>query len=129
MQAVCDTAFPYAHERKQFNRPIGKFQLIQGKMAEMYASLAACRAFTYTTARAAERDDLTNHDCAALLLYLGEAATKVALDGIQILGGNGYTNDYPTGRFLRDAKLWEIGAGTTEVRKLILGRHFNDLYL
>ena len=91
MQAVCDTAFPYAHDRKQFGRPIGKFQLIQGKMAEMYSTLAACRAFTYTTIRAAERDDLTNHDCAALLLYVSEAATKVALDGIQILGGNGYS--------------------------------------
>jgi len=130
MQAVIDTAFPYVHERHQFGKPVGKNQLMQGKMAEMYSTLAACRAYTYTMLKAAENnvDDMSNHDCAALVYYVSEKCVQVALEGIQMLGGNGYINDYPVGRYLRDAKLMEIGAGTTEVRKIILGRYFNEIF-
>lgn len=130
MQAACDCAFPYAHERKQFGVPIGEFQMMQSKMAEMYAQLSATRAYLYALLKAADKDQktLTNHDCAAVLMYGAEQATKVSLEAIQILGGNGYTNAYPAERIMRDCKIGEIGAGTTEVRKLILGRHFNALY-
>ena len=131
MQAVVDQSFPYAHERKQFGRPIGKFQLMQGKMAEMYSSLSACRAYTYSMLKSADQDPeaMSNHECASLIMFVSDACTKVALEGIQILGGNGYVNDYPVNRYMRDAKLMEIGAGTTEVRKVILGRYFNDFFL
>ncbi|CBY21450.1 unnamed protein product [Oikopleura dioica] len=131
MQAVVDQSFPYAHERKQFGRPIGKFQLMQGKMAEMYSSLSACRAYTYSMLKSADQDPeaMSNHECASLIMFVSDACTKVALEGIQILGGNGYVNDYPVNRYMRDAKLMEIGAGTTEVRKVILGRYFNDYFL
>jgi len=128
MQAACDTAFTYAHDRKQFNTPIGHFQLIQGKMADMYTRLSASRAYLYNCAKAADQDHFNNADCAGVILYTAEQATQVCLDAIQILGGNGYINDYPTGRYLRDAKLYEIGAGTSEVRRLIIGRHFNDFF-
>jgi isovaleryl-CoA dehydrogenase len=128
MQAACDTAFAYAHDRKQFGVPIGQFQLLQGKMADMYTNLSASRAYLYNCARAADEGHFNNADCAGVILYTAEKATQVCLDAIQILGGNGYINDYPTGRYLRDAKLYEIGAGTSEVRRLIIGRHFNDMF-
>ena len=122
MQACLDTVVPYVHERRQFDQPIGEFQLIQGKLADMYASTAACRAYLYEVGRALDRGEDSRKDAAAVILYTAEAATKAALDAIQILGGNGYTTDYPTGRFLRDAKLYEIGAGTSEVRRMLIGR-------
>ena len=122
MQACLDTVVPYVHERRQFEQPIGEFQLIQGKLADMYASTAACRAYLYEVGRALDRGEDSRKDAAAVILYTAEAATKSALDAIQILGGNGYTTDYPTGRFLRDAKLYEIGAGTSEVRRMLIGR-------
>ena len=122
MQACLDTVVPYVHERRQFDQPIGEFQLIQGKLADMYASTAACRAYLYEVGRALDRGEDSRKDAAAVILYTAEAATRAALDAIQILGGNGYTTDYPTGRFLRDAKLYEIGAGTSEVRRMLIGR-------
>ena len=122
MQACMDVVVPYVHERKQFQQPIGEFQLIQGKLADMYASTAACRAYLYEVGRALDRGEDSRKDAAAVILYTAEAATKSALDAIQVLGGNGYTMDYPTGRFLRDAKLYEIGAGTSEVRRMLIGR-------
>jgi len=128
IQASCDVAFQYAHERKQFGQPIGHNQLLQGKMADMYVNLSVCRSYLYNLAKAADNGHCSNKDCAGVILYCTEQATKVALDAIQILGGNGYINDYPTGRFLRDAKLYEIGAGTSEVRRLILGRALNSEY-
>jgi len=128
MQACCDTAFRYAHERKQFNTKIGEFQLIQAKMADMYTTLNVCRTYTYSVARACDSGYFSNKDCAGVILYCAEKCTQVALDAIQILGGNGYINDYPTGRYLRDAKLYEIGAGTSEVRRLVIGRAINAEY-
>jgi len=128
MQACCDTAFAYAHERKQFETKIGEFQLIQGKMADMFTHLSACRTYTYSVGRACDQGYFSNKDCAGVILYTAERCTQVALDAIQILGGNGYINDYPTGRYLRDAKLYEIGAGTSEVRRLIIGRAINSEY-
>ena len=128
MQACCDTAFDYAHQRKQFGQRIGEFQLLQGKMADMYTNLNACRTYTYSVARACDQGYFSNKDCAGVILYSAEKCTQVALDAIQILGGNGYINDYPTGRYLRDAKLYEIGAGTSEVRRLVIGRCLNAEY-
>jgi len=128
MQAACDVAWNYAHQRKQFGQKIGEFQMIQAKMADMYTALSSSRAYLYSVARACDKGHFNNKDCAGVILYCAEQATKVALDSIQILGGNGYINDYPTGRFLRDAKLYEIGAGTTEVRKLVIGRALNSEY-
>lgn len=128
MQACCDTAFDYAHTRKQFGQRIGEFQLLQGKMADMYTTLNACRTYLYSVARACDRGHSSGKDCAGVILYCAEKATQVALDSIQILGGNGYINDYPTGRYLRDAKLYEIGAGTSEVRRSIIGRSLNNEY-
>ena len=109
MQACCDVAFKYAHERKQFGQKIGEFQLMQAKMADMYSTLGACRSYLYNVARSVDKGKRQPKDCAAVCLYCAEKATQVALEAIQILGGNGYINDYPTGRFLRDAKLCEIG--------------------
>ncbi|KAJ1364498.1 hypothetical protein KIN20_024615 [Parelaphostrongylus tenuis] len=129
MQAACDIAFDYAHHREAFGTPIGTFQMIQGKMADMYTTLNACRAYLYTVAKAADNGHLSNKDCAGVILYLAEKCTQVCLDAIQILGGNGYINDYPTGRLLRDSKLYEIGAGTSEVRRLIIGRALNKEYM
>jgi len=126
MQATIDTSFPYIHERKQFGKPIGHFQLMQGKMADMYTRLSACRTYMYTVARACDNGHFSSKDCAGIILYAAENATQVALDGIQLLGGNGYINDYATGRYLRDAKLYEIGAGTSEVRRWLIGRSFNE---
>ncbi|XP_040189740.1 isovaleryl-CoA dehydrogenase, mitochondrial [Rana temporaria] len=128
MQAVMDHAVPYLHTREAFGQKIGYFQLMQGKMADMYTRLTACRQYVYNVARACDQGHVNAKDCAGVILYSAECATQVALDGIQCLGGNGYINDYPMGRFLRDAKLYEIGAGTSEVRRLVIGRAFNALY-
>lgn len=128
MQACCDIAFSYAHIRKQFNTRIGEFQLIQGKMADMYTTLSACRTYLYNVAKACDNRKVSRKDCAGVILYTAEKATQMALDAIQILGGNGYINDYPTGRLLRDAKLYEIGAGTSEIRRMIIGRCLNAEY-
>uniref|UniRef100_A0A914XXU2 Isovaleryl-CoA dehydrogenase, mitochondrial n=1 Tax=Panagrolaimus superbus TaxID=310955 RepID=A0A914XXU2_9BILA len=128
IQASCDIAFDYAHQREAFGTKIGTFQLMQGKLADMYTSMASCRSYLYSTARATTAGHLTNKDCAGVILYLAEQATKVGLDAIQILGGNGYINDYSPGRIMRDAKLYEIGAGTSEVRRLVIGRALNKEY-
>ncbi|WP_416886545.1 isovaleryl-CoA dehydrogenase [Marinospirillum sp.] len=122
MQAALDVVVPYLHERQQFGQPIGEFQLVQGKVADMYTTLCACRAYLYAVARACDRGETSRKDAAGVILYCAEKATQVALDAIQLLGGNGYTNDYPTGRLLRDAKLYEIGAGTSEIRRMLIGR-------
>ncbi|XP_060801264.1 isovaleryl-CoA dehydrogenase, mitochondrial [Amyelois transitella] len=128
MQAAVDIAFEYAHTRKQFGKNIGEFQLIQGKMADMYTTLSACRSYLYNVAKACDDGHVNSKDCAGVILYCAEKATQVALDAIQILGGNGFINDYPTGRILRDAKLYEIGAGTSEVRRMLIGRSLNTEY-
>ncbi|XP_066550440.1 isovaleryl-CoA dehydrogenase, mitochondrial [Amia ocellicauda] len=128
MQAVMDHSVPYMHIREAFGQKIGHFQLLQGKMADMYTRLSSCRQYVYNVARACDRGHFNSKDCAGVILYAAEMATQVALDGIQCLGGNGYINDYPMGRFLRDAKLYEIGAGTSEVRRLVIGRAFNAMY-
>jgi len=122
MQAALDVVLPYVHERKQFGRPIGEFQLMQGKLADMYVTLNAARAYVYAVAKACDRGETTREDSAGAILFAAEKATEVALDAIQCLGGNGYINDYPTGRLLRDAKLYEIGAGTSEIRRMLIGR-------
>jgi isovaleryl-CoA dehydrogenase len=122
MAACLDVAVPYVHERKQFDRPIGDFQLVQGKLADMYTTLNACRAYVYAVASACDRGETTRKDAAGCILYAAEKATQCTLDAIQLLGGNGYINDYPTGRLLRDAKLYEIGAGTSEIRRWLIGR-------
>jgi isovaleryl-CoA dehydrogenase len=122
MQACLDAIVPYVHERKQFGQPIGEFQLIQGKIADMYTTLNACKSYVYAVARACDRGRTTRKDAAGAILYAAERATQCALDAVQILGGNGYINDYPTGRLLRDAKLYEIGAGTSEIRRMLIGR-------
>ncbi|KAK9842351.1 hypothetical protein WJX81_008133 [Elliptochloris bilobata] len=126
MQAALDVALPYARQREQFGRPISDFQLVQGKLADMYTTAAAARALVHATARTADAGGASarrlRRDCAAAILFAAEAATRVALDGIQVLGGNGYINEYPTGRLLRDAKLYEIGAGTSEIRRMLIGR-------
>lgn len=122
MQAAVDVVLPYLHDRKQFGKSIGEFQLMQGKLADMYADLNASRAYLYAVAAACDRGEETRQDCAALILYTAEKATQVALQSIQALGGVGYTNEFPTGRLLRDAKLYEIGAGTSEVRRMLIGR-------
>ncbi len=122
MQACLDTVLPYIHERKQFGKAIGEFQLMQGKLADMYVSLSTARSYTYAVAAACDRGETTRKDAAGSILYAAERATQVALDAIQMLGGNGYINDYPTGRYLRDAKLMEIGAGTSEIRRWLIGR-------
>ncbi|WP_439595737.1 isovaleryl-CoA dehydrogenase [Falsiroseomonas sp.] len=122
LQACLDLVLPYIHERRQFGQPIGEFQFIQGKVADMYTALNATRAYTYAVARACDRGHASRKDAAGAILFAAEAATKAALDAIQILGGNGYINDYPAGRLLRDAKLYEIGAGTSEIRRLLIGR-------
>lgn len=122
MQACLDTVLPYVHERKQFGQPIGAFQLVQGKLADMYVTMNACKAYVYAVARACDEAKTTREDAAGAILYAAENATRLALDAIQLLGGNGYINDYPTGRLLRDAKLYEIGAGTSEIRRMLIGR-------
>ncbi|ASJ74470.1 isovaleryl-CoA dehydrogenase [Granulosicoccus antarcticus] len=129
MAAALDVVVPYVHERHQFGQAIGTFQLMQGKLADMYTTMNACRAYVYAVARACERGETTRKNAAGCILYSAEKATQVALDAIQCLGGNGYTNEYPTGRLLRDAKLYEIGAGTSEIRRMLIGRElFNETH-
>lgn len=122
MQACMDIVMPYVHEREQFGQPIGEFQLIQGKLADMYTKMNASKAYVYAVAKACDRDQTTRKDAAGAILYSAERATEMTLDAIQILGGNGYINEYATGRLLRDAKLYEIGAGTSEIRRMLIGR-------
>jgi len=122
MQACMDVVLPYIHERKQFGQAIGEFQLMQGKIADMYTTLNAAKAYVYAVAKACDRGETTRKDAAGAILYAAEKATWMALEAIQVLGGNGYINDYPTGRLLRDAKLYEIGAGTSEIRRMLIGR-------
>ena len=122
MRACLDVVMPYIHERKQFDKPIGEFQLMQGKIADMYTTMNACRAYVYAVARACDRGETTRKDAAGAILYAAEKATSLALEAIQALGGNGYINEFPTGRLLRDAKLYEIGAGTSEIRRMLIGR-------
>ena len=126
MQAAMDVVVPYVHERKQFGRPIGTFELMQGKLTDMYVKLQSSRAFSYRVADAIEKGRPSRKDSAACLLYASEASVQVALEAIQCLGGNGYVNDYPTGRLLRDAKLYDIGAGTNEIRRMLIGRELFD---
>ena len=122
MDACMDVVMPYLHERKQFGQPIGEFQIMQAKLADMYVSLNAARSYVYAVAAACDRGETTRKDAAGCILYAAEKATAMALETIQVLGGNGYTNDYPAGRLLRDAKLYEIGAGTSEIRRMLIGR-------
>lgn len=122
LQACLDVVTPYIHERHQFNQPIGEFQFIQGKLADMYTNLSACRAYVYATAIACDQNKISRKDSAGCILFAAEKATQMALEAIQCLGGNGYMNEYPTGRLLRDAKLFEIGAGTSEIRRMLIGR-------
>lgn len=127
MLACMDTVLPYVHERKQFGQSIGEFQLMQGKIADMYVTMNACRSYLYTVAKSADLGLLTRYDAAGTILYCSEKATWMALESIQALGGNGYINEYPTGRFLRDAKLYEIGAGTSEIRRMLIGRELFNI--
>ncbi|MBT42686.1 MAG: acyl-CoA dehydrogenase [Idiomarina sp.] len=122
MQACLDTVVPYVHDRTQFGKAIGEFQLVQGKVADMYTRTNAARAYVYAVAQSCDRGETTRKDAAGAILYSAELATQLALDAIQLLGGNGYINEYPTGRLLRDAKLYEIGAGTSEIRRMLIGR-------
>ena len=127
MQAAMDIVIPYVHERKQFDQPIGTFQLMQGKIADMYTTMNASRAYVYAVAKACDREETARKDAAGAILYAAEKATWMALEAIQTLGGNGYINEYDTGRLLRDAKLYEIGAGTSEIRRMLIGRElFNE---
>ncbi len=126
MQACMDIVVPYVHERKQFGQAIGEFQLMQGKLADMYVQLSASRAYVYAVGQACDRGQVTRKDAAGAILYAAENATQMALQAIQTLGGNGYINEYPTGRLLRDAKLYEIGAGTSEIRRMLIGRELFD---
>ena len=122
MQSCLDVVMPYVHQREQFGQPIGEFQLIQAKLADMYTALSACQSYVYAVARAADRGETNRKDAAGCLLFTAEQATQAALQAVQTLGGNGYINDFPTGRLLRDAKLYEIGAGTSEIRRMLIGR-------
>jgi isovaleryl-CoA dehydrogenase len=127
MQACMDLVVPYIHDRKQFGQSIGEFQLVQGKIADLYTELNASRAYLYAVAKACDRGEKSRKDSAALILFAAERATQKALDAIQLLGGNGYINEFPAGRLLRDAKLYEIGAGTSEIRRMLIGRElFNE---
>src|ERR1700757_5043874 len=126
MQACLDVVMPYIHERKQFGKAIGEFPLVPSRVADMYVSMNACKAYVYAVAQACDRDETTREDAAGAILYAAEHATRMALDAVQLLGANGYTNDYPAARLLRDAKLYEIGAGTSEVRRMLIGRQLFD---
>jgi isovaleryl-CoA dehydrogenase len=127
MDACMDRVVPYIHQRQQFGKAIGKFQLIQGKITDMYSQMNAAKSYTYAVAQACDRGEESRKDCAGVILYCAELATKMALDAIQLLGGNGYSNEYPAGRLLRDAKLYEIGAGTSEMLRILIGREiFNE---
>ena len=129
MQSCLDISIPYTMDRKQFGQPVGTFQIMQGKLADMQVTTSVCRSYLYTSAIAADQGNTSRKDCAGVILYCAEKATLVALDAIQCLGGNGYMNEYPTGRFLRDAKLYEIGAGTSEIRRYLIGRSIGEEYL
>ena len=122
MRACMDVVLPYVHDRKQFGRPIGEFQLMQGKIADMYTAMNSCRAYVYAVARSCDAGQTTRFDAAGCILLAAEKATWMALETVQALGGNGYINEYPAGRLLRDAKLYEIGAGTSEIRRMLIGR-------
>jgi isovaleryl-CoA dehydrogenase len=122
MQAAIDLVIPYVHDRKQFGQPIGRFQLIQGKIADMYVNMNAAKAYVYAVAKACDEGRTTREDAAGAILFASEKATLMALEAIQTLGGNGYINEFPAGRLLRDAKLYEIGAGTSEIRRMLIGR-------
>src|SRR5690606_30904692 len=122
MAACMDLAVPYVRERRQFGQPVGAYQLVQGKIADMYVAMNSARSYSYAVAATCERGEPVRKDAAGCILYAAERATQIALDTIQLLGGNGYTNDYPAGRLLRDAKLYEIGAGTSEIRRWLIGR-------
>ncbi|MGA2412575.1 MAG: acyl-CoA dehydrogenase family protein, partial [Candidatus Binataceae bacterium] len=126
MQSCLDLVIPYLHQRKQFGQPIGRFQLMQAKLADMYVTLNASKAYVYAVARTCDRGETTREDAAGAILYAAERATWMALEAIQCLGGNGYINDFPAGRLLRDAKLYEIGAGTSEIRRMLIGREIFD---
>jgi isovaleryl-CoA dehydrogenase len=126
MQSALDVVVPYVHERQQFGKPIGMFQLVQGKLADMYVTMNAAKAYVYSVAAACDRGETTRQDSAGCILFAAEKATQVALDAIQLLGGNGYINDYPCARLLRDAKLYEIGAGTSEIRRMLIGREIYE---
>jgi isovaleryl-CoA dehydrogenase len=126
MAACLDVVMPYIHERKQFGKAIGEFALVRAKIADMYVSMNACKAYVYAVAQACDRGETTREDSAGAILYAAERATQAALDAVQLLGGNGYTNDYPAGRLLRDAKLYEIGAGTSEIRRMLIGSQLFD---
>ena len=126
MRNCLDVVIPYVHDRKQFGQPIGEFQLMQGKLADMYTQTNAARAYVYTVAQACDRNQTTRFDAAGCILLAVEQATQISLQAIQALGGNGYINNYPTGRLLRDAKLFEIGAGTSEIRRMLIGRELFD---
>lgn len=128
MQAAFDVAVPYVHERKQFGRPVGTFQLLQGKIADMYTKLNASKSYVYAVARACDLGKISRRDCAGAILYSSDRALEVATDAMQMLGGNGYINDYPTGRIFRDAQLYRVGAGTQEIRRMLIGRSFNEEY-
>jgi isovaleryl-CoA dehydrogenase len=128
MQACLDVVLPYVHTREQFGRPVAEFQLMQGKLADMHVRTSASRAYVYSVARACDSGTRDPKECAGAILFAAENATQVALDAIQCLGGNGYINEYPTGRLLRDAKLYEIGAGTSEIRRMIIGREYNKIF-
>ncbi|MBY0378700.1 MAG: acyl-CoA dehydrogenase family protein, partial [Gammaproteobacteria bacterium] len=128
MQACLDIVLPYVQQRKQFNKAIGEFQLIQAKLADMYTTLNACRLYLYAAAEACDRQKITRKDAASVILYTAEHATQMALQTIQCLGGNGYINEFPCGRLLRDAKLYEIGAGTSEIRRILIGRELFKEY-
>ncbi len=126
MRACLDVVMPYVHDRRQFGQPIGTFQLMQGKVADMYTTMNACRAYVYSVARACDEGRTSRFDAAGCILYAAEKATWMALEAMQALGGNGYINDFPTGRLVRDAKLYEIGAGTSEIRRMLIGRELFD---
>jgi isovaleryl-CoA dehydrogenase len=128
MLASLDAVLPYVHDRHQFGQPVGTFELMQGKLADMYTTASACRSYVYSIAKACDKGQTDAKECAGVILYAAEKATQVALQAIQALGGNGYINEYPTGRILRDAKLYEIGAGTSEIRRMLIGRDLNKLY-
>ncbi|GAA5893909.1 hypothetical protein JCM6882_003125 [Rhodosporidiobolus microsporus] len=126
MQAAFDTALPYVHERDQFGVPVGTFQLMQGKIADMYTKLSAARAYLYSVARACDNGQVSRRDCAGAILYASDRAVEVTLEALQMLGGNGYTHDFPVNRYLRDALLYKVGAGTQEIRRMLIGREFNE---
>jgi len=126
MQACLDVVIPYVHERQQFGQPIGRFQLIQAKLADLYVTANAAKSYVYAVARACDDGRVTREDAAGAILYAAERATWMALETIQCLGGNGYINDFPAGRLLRDAKLYEIGAGTSEIRRMLIGREIYE---